>query len=260
MAEWDTDSAVATLDVLIEEIDELINVRRFTAQHTRWLTRTLGFLEEVFGASSRYYLSVSGIPWGHTGSVLVRLGADFEAVKERKNQEAYVRQLDSAKGILQSAADDLNRLGVTGVYRGKDTGPEASAIVRVLNMVERKLRKVIRKKPELEREIQDAFENLLVAADIEYHREAESIPYSSKTYIPDFTLPRLDLAIEIKLSLVSEHEKKFIAQMNDDIVAYQTKYGNVLFIVYDVGVIRDIDRFSGHFEANSGVLVRVIKH
>jgi len=259
MAIWDTDSALRELDARIAEIDALREVERFSAPHARWVARTLGFLEEVFGAASRYYLTLASLQWSDTGSFVIQTW-DIQSAVESRHYQAYLRQLDSAKGFLQAAADDLRRLGIAEVYRGKDTKPESSAIVKVLNLVERKLRKVIREEPKGEPEIQDAFENLLVAADVEYHREAESIPYSSKTYIPDFTFPRLDLAVELKLSARDEHEKKLIAQVNDDILAYRTKYGNVLFVVYDIGVIRDVDRFSSHFESHEGILVRVVKH
>jgi len=52
----------------------------------------------------------------------------------------------------------------------------------------------------------------------------------------------------------------FIAQINDDILAYRTKYGNAFFIVYDCGFIRDVDLFISSFEAQGDVYVRVVKH
>ena len=55
-------------------------------------------------------------------------------------------------------------------------------------------------------------------------------------------------------------EKEIITEINDDILAYQTKYGNLLFVVYDVGFIRDIDRFIDSFEKSTNVIVRVVKH
>ena len=51
-----------------------------------------------------------------------------------------------------------------------------------------------------------------------------------------------------------------IAEINDDILAYSTEYGNLIFAIYDVGSIRDVDRFASQFEQHDGVLVRVVKH
>jgi len=151
------------------------------------------------------------------------------------------------------------------VYEGKDTGPEASLIFKILifkiiNLAEYKLRKVIRDKPEREKEVQEAFENILIGADIPYSAETDSIEYSSKTYTPDFIVMRVDLAIEIKLCSRNGREKDIIAEINDDIPSYKTKYGNIFFVVYDVGFIRDIDRFMQDFEEQEGVIVRIVKH
>ncbi len=121
---------------------------------------------------------------------------------------------------------------------------ESSSTFKIVDLAERKLRKVMRAKPQSEKEIQDAFENLLIGADIHYSREKERIEYSSKTYTPDFTVPECDIAIEIKYCSKQEREKDLIAEINDDILAYQTEYGNLLFVVYDAGFIRDVDRRS----------------
>ncbi len=58
----------------------------------------------------------------------------------------------------------------------------------------------------------------------------------------------------------SNREKEIIGEINDDILAYQTKYGNLLFVVYDVGHIRDTDRFVNSFEEHQNVMVHVVKH
>jgi len=112
--------------------------------------------------------------------------------------------------------------------------------------------------PEREKEIQDQFENLLIGADIEFEREGPHIDYSSKAYIPDFSFNSIDLAVEIKLC--KTEEKTFIQQINDDILAYKTKFNNLLFIIYDLGVIRDVDTFKQSFEETENVIVHVIKH
>lgn len=259
MARWTKETAVEEIRRLLGEIDALTRVRRFSAPHARWLVRTLRLLEETFGASSRYYLSIAALQWAETGHFIVS-GLDPSAGIERKHQQAYVYELDMARGLLQAALDELESSTIEEVYKGKDTPRETSDILKVISLVERKLRKVVRNTPQRESQVQDAIENLLVGADVEYSRETDSIEYSSKTYTPDFSLLRLDLALEVKLSGRAGREKEIIAEMNDDILAYKTKYGNILFVVYDVGLIRDVDRFVGQFEQHEGVLVRVIKH
>jgi len=263
---WTQETADEELRALLDKIPRLSQVQRFSAEHTEWGMRTLRLLEDVFGQASRYYLSFAALEWGETGSFIVGGLSDPEgaynpqAAVERQHQQAYVRQLDSAKGFLQAALEDLGRFGLSGVYHGKDTGPESSALLRILNLLERKLRKAVRVRPTREREIQDALENLLIGADIGYSRETDSIEYSSKTYTPDFTFQRLNLALEVKLCNRAEREKEIIAEMNDDILAYKTKYGNLLFGIYDLGFIRDTDRFADTFEASEGVVIRVVKH
>jgi len=102
----------------------------------------------------------------------------------------------------------LGRKDLTDVYQGKDTAPESSAIVKIISLAEHKLRKAIRSKPNNEKQVQDAFENLLIGADIAFSRETERIEYSSKTYTPDFVVPKIDLAIEIKLCNKDNRERK----------------------------------------------------
>lgn len=266
MPTWTTETAISELEKLIGEIPALKRVRRHSAEHIRWQTKTMGFLEDVFGADSRYFMTFAHIPWGKSSSFIVGGPGDPQGVLnpaaaiERKHQEAYLQQLDSAKGLLQAALEDLQAKGIEEVYEGKDSAPESSAILRILQLVDRKWRKAVRHTPTSEREVQDVLENLLIGADVEYSRETSSIEYSSKTYTPDFTFQKLDLVLEVKLCSKPEREKKLIPEINDDILAYGTEFGNQIFAVYDLGHIRDVDRFSSHFEDHEGVLVRVVKH
>ncbi|MBI1955934.1 MAG: hypothetical protein HYS38_06025 [Acidobacteria bacterium] len=266
MFKWTQELAIEELQALIAEIQTLTQETRLSATHTRWVLRTLQFLEQVFGRKSRYYLSFASLKWHETDSFMVGGPEDPEgswnpqAAVERRHHQAYLRHLEAAKGFLLAALDDLNRYGIASVYQGKDTGPEASALVKIITLVERKLRKAIREKPEKEKYIQDAFETLLVGADVSFERETDSIVYSSKTYTPDFSFQRIDLAVELKLCSRADREKEIIAEMNDDILAYKTKYGNIIFGVYDLGFIRDVERFSDTFEGSEGIIVRVVKH
>ena len=52
-----------------------------------------------------------------------------------------------------------------------------------------------------------------------------------------------------------------IDEINADIPAYKTRYKNLLFVVYDMGCIRDISSFVGDIESNNkNVSVIVVKH
>lgn len=256
---WTDESALTEFGTLIGEIDLVANGRRRSARHVQWAVRTATFLEEVFGRNSPYYQTFISFPWERQGTVFVH-AFTMEEDLESANQAAFIEQLDSARGLLQAAKGELERRGLGDVYQGKDTAPESSAIVKVLRLTEHKLRKTIRKEPANEREIQDAVENLLIASDVEFAKEVDRIEYSTKGYIPDFTLKKLDLAIEVKLCDTVKREKEMIAEINDDILAYKRAFGNVLFVVYDVGQIRDVERFKNHFEEQEQVIVQVVKH
>jgi hypothetical protein len=198
----------------------------------QWKAGSLSFLENVFGEGSTH----------------------FRGFQESCKHAAYPSALQG-QSILKAAKEDLE-----GGYLSKDATKESSEIIKILDLAENKLRKTIRDVPQREKNIQDKFEDLLVATDIEYSREQEKIIYSSKTYHPDFCFPKIGTVLEIKLCDKKEREKEIISEINDDIIAYKTKYSNIIFLVYDTGYIRDIDRFKEDIEAEEIVLVRVVKH
>ena len=262
MQNWSQESAVQELDQLIQDINLLADSRTGSSEHIRWQLRAVRFLREVYGEDSLFYRAFAHISWRYSGTMLLDYHEAFvpAAGQLRYDAPVFLAGLEKAQGIFLAAKDDIERIGIDAVYEGKNTGPEASLLLKIMKIAETKLRKVLRAKPQKEREVQEAFENLLIGDDVPYSRETDSIEYSSKTYTPDFTVPKADLAIEIKLATSPAHEKSLIAEINDDILAYRTKYGNLFFVIYDCGIIRDIDRFVANFEANEAVYVRVVKH
>lgn len=259
MKKWTKEEALKALEELAGEADRLRASKAFSTEHTMWATKCLETLEEVFGPASRYYVSFASLEWRFIGSYHF-FDRDIQAVIDAKHREGYLKDLGIAKGLLLGAARYLEERELSDVYNAKNTGPETSLFIKILYLAEHQLRKVIRTKPEKERDVQDAFENLLIGADIPYSRESDSIEYSSKTYIPDFSLPKINLSIELKLCNRNGREKEIIADTNDDILAYQTKYSNLLFVVYDLGFIRDEERFRKSFEEHENVTIKVVKH
>lgn len=258
------EQATKTLQELVDEIESLKSNVFGSEAHARWLANALYLTEKVFGRRSRIYLSLASLPWRRVDPILlsplIQDTNEYDEVKNEFHHKAYLEQLDTAKGLLKAGIDIMNLYGMDGVYEAKDASKEVGEVIRIMNLAESKLRKTIRAIPKTEREVQDKFEDLLVAMDLKYLREQERIVYSSKTYQPDFTFPGIDTALEIKLCNREGREKEIISEINDDVVAYKTKYPNIIFLVYDVGHIRDADKFKEGIESHDGVIVVTVKH
>jgi len=257
------EQATRKLQDLVDEINSLKNSVARSEAHTKWLTNALYLTENVFGRRSRMYLSLATLPWHRTGSFLVDHSFTAEEHDEQVrtvHHKAYLEQLDLAKGLLEAGIDTINAYGMDKVYEGKDTSKDVGETITLIDLAQNKLRKTMRSMPQEEREVQDKFEDALISVDFKYLREQETITYSSKSYKPDFTFPGIDTALEIKLCNRAGREKDIIAEINDDILAYKTQYPNIIFLVYDLGHIRDIDRFKADIESQDRVIVLVIKH
>jgi hypothetical protein len=258
------EEAIETLQKSIDEISALRKEEAFSANHSRWLFNTLAATENIFGINSPIYRNIAHLPWRRTGEFTF-VPSDYGTTDPMKataviNHMAYLQQLDSAKGILESGIDQIKAYGIDTVHKSKDTPKESSEIIKIIDLAENKLRKTLREPPRNEKEVQDRFEDLLNAKEVDFIREQEKIVYSSKTYHPDFSFTRINTVVEIKLCDKKEREKEIISEINDDILAYKTKYPNIIFIVYDMGFIRDTDKFKEDIESMDTVIVKVIKH
>ena len=132
------------------------------------------------------------------------------------------------------------------------------------NFIKNKLRSSIFQKPEKEIEVQNAIETLFVGKGwnkgVDYDRETGKFEFSGKEYIPDFIVPKLNLCIEVKL-LKEGRKSKIIEEINADITAYDKEYKRQLFVVYDLGVIRDEIEFKRDIEnAKDDIKVIIVKH
>jgi hypothetical protein len=132
------------------------------------------------------------------------------------------------------------------------------------HFLEANLRKAIFDVPEQEREVQNALEQLLIGRGmvkgVDYDRETGRIKVSIKESVPDFVLPKLALALEVKLAKSETKARAIVDEINADIQAYGRVYERTLFVVYDLGTIRDVLEFSRGLEVSPGVEVIVVKH
>jgi hypothetical protein len=161
------------------------------------------------------------------------------------------------KSYLELAANQLTSLAIYFKSKLPKTEKEIQSI---LDIITANLRASTYKEPKNEKEVQNTLETVFRARALPFEREKVTITYSSKNYIPDFTFASLDLVVETKICNRSGKEKELIDQINADIVAYQTKYTNLLFVVYDLGLIRDEAKFITDIQRNANVRVLVIKH
>jgi len=157
---------------------------------------------------------------------------------------------------LETAATRLNSLAAYLQSNLDDTDERVQGIV---DLVGANLRASIYTDPSNERDVQNVLETIIRARALSFLREKVHIKYSSKTFVPDFTFDSMSLAIEVKFCNRPEKEKVIIDEINADIPAYQTKFKRLIFVVYDLGYIRDVAQFKSDIEDNLNVYVSVIK-
>ena len=95
---------------------------------------------------------------------------------------------------------------------------------------------------------------------VDYDREVGRVKVSIKEVVPDFILQKLGLAIEVKLSKSATKSRTIVDEINADILAYSKGYRSTLFVIYDLGSIRDESEFKNDLEIHEGVSVVIVKH
>jgi hypothetical protein len=132
------------------------------------------------------------------------------------------------------------------------------------DFIQAKLRSAIFTLPEREVEIQNALENMLIGRGmvkgIDYDRETGRVKASGKESIPDLIFKHLNLCLEVKLSKSADKLRAIVDEINSDIRAYGTQYDRQLYIVYDLGFLRNEAEFKSGLENAPGVSVVVVKH
>jgi len=132
------------------------------------------------------------------------------------------------------------------------------------NFLQANSRKAMLKLPAREKDIQDVIEGLLIGKGlvkgIDYDRETGRVKVSIKESIPDFIFSKLNLALEVKLSNSKARSKEIVDEINADTQAYSKKYSNLLFLVYDLGFIRDEEEFKHDIDNKKNINVIVVKH
>lgn len=174
-------------------------------------------------------------------------GGDTIAFQQKEFFDSAFTNLSILKSFLE------NKIGV-----------KTDRIQSLTDFFQANLRRALFCEPEREVEVQNAVEQLLIGRGlvkgIDYDRETGRVKVSIKEVIPDFILPKLGSAIEVKLSKDKSKSKVLVDEINADIMSYGKEYASILFIVYDLGSIRDEVEFKRDLEITDGVSVIVVKH
>jgi hypothetical protein len=134
----------------------------------------------------------------------------------------------------------------------------------IKNFLASNLRKAIFEIPKNEIDVQDSSEKLLIgkglSKGIDYDRETGRVKVSIKEVIPDFIFPKFSLALEVKFSKDKTKSKAIIDEINADIRSYSKDYANIIFLIYDLGSIRDEDEFKNDLDNKENIQLLIIKH
>lgn len=144
------------------------------------------------------------------------------------------------------------------------TGVIDDEFAELREFVSLRLRNAVFQKPNHERDIQETIETLLVGRGMQkgrdYDREVGRVKVATKESVPDFIMARLSLAMEIKLVKNASRAKSVVDEISADIASYSQTYSRLLFVVYDLGHIRNVSEFRLGFEKSPNTHVVVIKH
>lgn len=107
-------------------------------------------------------------------------------------------------------------------------------LTSITALFETTLRRALGKQiPKNERQLQDCVQSMLAACRLEFEREKNVSPRAGKGFRVDFFLPKLELAIEVKLVTSGKRASKLVDELLADVAAYATTMKYVLFLILD---------------------------
>lgn len=109
-----TEQAIAVLKKHLDKARELGVYPPHSSVHVRWLQNVDLDLARLFTTTSGIYHNWKAISWQFTGTFIASAW-DKEEVERSKTLEAYKQGLEIAEGIIQSAIDQLEQVGIQGI-------------------------------------------------------------------------------------------------------------------------------------------------
>ena len=174
-------------------------------------------------------------------------------------------QFDTLAMAQKSYCDStLALLSILISISEQELGAQVSELTNLINFLQSRVRPAVMRLPDRERDVQDVVEQILIGRGmtkgVDYDRETGRVRVSSKEVVPDFIVPKLSLALEVKLLKEAGRRSALVDEINADIRSYGKAYAFVVFLVYDLGGIRDEMEFKQDLEDESNVFVVIVKH
>lgn len=250
------------LDSLIGDSHQVENKPPYSSELVQWRMTSLQLLEDLFGPAHRFYLNFASLTFSPQRLILdpdeLQPGEPVQSSIDKQRDRASHQDVLRARGILNAARNHLFEHDLTEVYRAVPKSQEPSQVLQLLDLLEHKLRLAFRDAPTSELEVQEKLEVLLHGFGLPFSREAETIEFGGKLYKPDFVIPQLQMALEVKFSNRPSRPKELPAEISDDARAYRTKFPNLLFVIYDCGMIRDARALVDSYSDCARVII--VKH
>lgn len=265
MMEWtaeDIEKRIRILEMFRNKLTNLIATRdaEYANPDTRLHKETEArrqVNELIVPAKEAILMANVEIPQSHTGW---------------RNSAVHLSGYDPFTNLFQGLIEDSMTKTVMdctdraiGFYRliHKDPSMDFSAAVEGMEIrasISRSLRFHFRdNNPGKEKDVQDAIEAILTAIGVSFTRDKEAVEVGGKSYKPDFAIKGEGMAIEVKLAKDGHGASKIQEQISADIHGYQRKWPRVLFVIYDLGTIKDPEKMRLDNEKTRGVFVEIVK-
>jgi hypothetical protein len=217
-----TEQAIAVLKKHLNEVSTLRKCQPYSPAHVRWLQNVGLDLARLFTTTSGIHYNWREIHWQFGGTFIASLW-DKEEIERSKNLEAYQQGLDMAEGIIQSAIDQLEQVGIQGIEdeQGYVTPSMNKRIfishgknTPVLDRVERFIRTlgfvpvIIAREPSLGKSVDDLVEEQMTGC------LCAIILATKDDEVQDYFQPRLNVIHEI--GLAQEKFKNRVIYLKED--------------------------------------------
>ena len=270
MNEWtveDIDKRIAILEEFRDELNNLIARRDTADAPTSPLDRSLDSEAEIRRRVNELMvpakeaveranveIPLCHIGWRNGGPVYA-MGHDpfddlFQGIADASMAKAVMDCTDRAIGFYRIIKKDPN-MDFSNLMGG----------IEIRASISRSLRFHFSDvKPSKEKDVQDAVEAILAAIGVSFVRDKEVVEVGGKSYKPDFVVKGERMAIEVKLAKDGHRASKIQEEISADIHGYQQKWPRVLFVIYDLGTIKDLEKIRIDNEKTRGVFVEIVKH